>query len=110
MPSPNPGPDPSPSPNPSRAPTPTPSRDPGPGDLLRDEVKKGSEAGRRIAEMIKEGKIVPTQVRTLLRSLDAPNATLTPNPEPRTPNPYLFKEADAPNRDPGPDPGPDPDH
>jgi len=32
------------------------------GDLLRDEVKKGSEAGRRIAEMIKEGKIVPTQV------------------------------------------------
>lgn len=32
------------------------------GDLLRDEVKKASEPGRRIAEMIKEGKIVPTQV------------------------------------------------
>ena len=74
-------------------------------------MKKGSEAGRRIAEMIKEGKIVPTQARTLLRSLDAPDATLTlaPNPEPLTPNPYLFKEADAPNRDPDPDPGPDPE-
>ena len=49
-------------------------------------MKKGSEAGRRIAEMIKEGKIVPTQARTLLRSLDAPDATLTlaPHPEPRT--------------------------
>ena len=32
------------------------------GDLIRDEVKKGTEQGRSIAEMIKEGKIVPTQV------------------------------------------------
>jgi len=33
------------------------------GDLIRDEVKKGTEQGRAIAEMIKEGKIVPTQAR-----------------------------------------------
>ena len=30
------------------------------GDLLRDEVKKGSEIGKQVDELMKEGKIVPT--------------------------------------------------
>jgi len=47
------------------------------GDLLRDEVKKDSEAGRRIAEMIKEGKIVPTQV-----TIDLFKESLSSNPGP----------------------------
>ena len=76
------------------------------GDLLRDEVKKGSEAGRRIAEMIKEGKIVPTQARPTNPDPNPdpgpnePNPNPNPQPQPPTPNPYpdqvtidLFKEA-----------------
>lgn len=51
------------------------------GDLLRDEVKKGSEAGRVIAEMIKEGKIVPTQV-----TIDLFKEALA-----TTPGPYLIE-------------------
>ena len=51
------------------------------GDLLRDEVKKGSETGRRIADMIKEGKIVPTQV-----TIDLLKAVLSSSP-----GPYLIE-------------------
>eukprot|EP00900_Chrysochromulina_parva_P000867 jgi/Chrpa1/10781/Chrysochromulina_OHIO_Genome00022394-RA len=32
------------------------------GDLLRDEVKKGTEQGKMIDEMIKQGAIVPAQI------------------------------------------------
>jgi adenylate kinase family enzyme len=32
------------------------------GDLLREEVKKGSEQGQMISDMIRDGKIVPAQV------------------------------------------------
>jgi len=30
------------------------------GDLLRDEVKKGSPIGQQVDNLMKEGKIVPT--------------------------------------------------
>jgi adenylate kinase family enzyme len=32
------------------------------GDLLRDEVKSGSELGRQCEEIMKEGKLVPMEV------------------------------------------------
>ena len=32
------------------------------GDLLREEVAANTEKGKNIADMIKEGKIVPAQV------------------------------------------------
>ncbi len=33
------------------------------GDLLRDEVKSGSELGKRCEHIMKEGKLVPMEVR-----------------------------------------------
>lgn len=32
------------------------------GDLLREEVKKGSELGKSLETMMKEGKLVPSEV------------------------------------------------
>jgi adenylate kinase family enzyme len=37
------------------------------GDLLRDEVKSGSEVGRKCEDIMKEGKLVPVEVRGVLR-------------------------------------------
>ena len=33
------------------------------GDLLRDEVKSGSEVGQQCEAIMKEGKLVPMEVR-----------------------------------------------
>jgi len=38
------------------------------GDLLRAHMKSGSADGNMVAEMIKEGKIVPSHVRPHLSS------------------------------------------
>jgi adenylate kinase family enzyme len=38
------------------------------GDLLRDEVKSGSELGKQCEVIMKEGKLVPMEVRQLLSS------------------------------------------
>ena len=35
------------------------------GDLLRAHMKSGTEDGQMVADMIKEGKIVPSHVRSL---------------------------------------------
>jgi adenylate kinase len=34
------------------------------GDLLRDEVKSGSDVGKKCEAIMKEGKLVPMEVRT----------------------------------------------
>lgn len=33
------------------------------GDLLRDEVKSGSDLGKQCEQIMKEGKLVPMEVR-----------------------------------------------
>ena len=36
------------------------------GDLLRDEVKSGSELGTALEDTMKEGKLVPTEVSCVM--------------------------------------------
>ncbi len=44
------------------------------GDLLRAHMKSGSPDGNMVAEMIKEGKIVPSHVRLLASSVASQSA------------------------------------